>query len=62
MPIEPETTTIDTFSINVQNELACYLSTLLEDETEPLDWCYAQRKEYPILSLIAHDYLTVQAT
>ncbi|CAJ0907855.1 17102_t:CDS:2 [Entrophospora sp. SA101] len=60
--IERITTTIDTFSINVQNELACYLSTLLEDETEPLDWCYAQRKEYPILSLIAHDYLTVQAT
>jgi len=42
--------------------LARYLCTPLEDEIEPLDWWYAQRKEYPILSLIARDYLTVQAT
>jgi len=64
-PVVPENninTTTNTFSINVQNELARYLCTPLEDEIEPLDWWYAQRKEYPILSLIARDYLTVQAT
>ena len=66
--VVPETTNINintttnTFSTNVQNELARYLNTPLEDEIEPLDWWYAQRKEYPILGLIARDYLTIQAT
>ncbi len=39
-----------------------YISIPLEDKIELLNWWYVQRKEYPILSCIARDYLVIQAT
>ncbi|CAG8847892.1 23123_t:CDS:1, partial [Racocetra persica] len=42
-------------------ELKKYLLLPLEDNSDPLVWWQAQ-KEYPILCLIARDYLAIQAT
>jgi hypothetical protein len=43
-------------------ELTRYLSAPLEDKVDPLLWWHAQQSVYPILSLMARDYLSVQAT
>jgi len=43
-------------------ELTHYLSAPLEDKVDPLLWWHAQQSVYPILSLMARDYLSVQAT
>jgi hypothetical protein len=44
------------------NEIDNYLSTPNETITDPLLWWKDHQKEYPILSLIAKDYLIIQAT
>ena len=46
----------------ILHELTWYLSVLLEDKVDSLLWWYAQKNEYSILSIIAHDYLSIQAT
>ncbi len=43
----------------ILHELTWYLSVLLEDKVDSLLWWYAQKNKYPILSIIAHDYLSV---
>ena len=57
-----ESNTLSGSKNQIQNELTRYISIPLEDKIEPLDWWYVQRKEYPILSRIARDYLVIQAT
>jgi len=44
------------------NEIDNYLNTPNEINTNPLLWWKDHQKEYPILSLIAKDYLIIQAT
>src|SRR5437588_7395835 len=44
------------------SELERYLSMPLEDQIDPLLWWKAQQHEYPTLSQIARDYLSIQAT
>lgn len=44
------------------SELDRYLALPIDDETEPLLWWQAHVKEYPVLSNMARDYLTIQAT
>jgi len=44
------------------SELDRYLALPIDEETEPLLWWQAHAKEYPILSNMAQDYLTIQAT
>ncbi|CAB5386899.1 unnamed protein product [Rhizophagus irregularis] len=44
------------------SELDYYLASLNEEETDPLLWWQARAKEFPILSEMARDYLTIQAT
>ena len=44
------------------SELNCYLALPIDEETEPLLWWQAHAKEYPIVSNMAQDYLTIQAT
>ena len=44
------------------SELDRYLALPIDDETEPLLWWQAHAKEYPVLSNMARDYLTIQAT
>ncbi|CAG8469381.1 5999_t:CDS:2, partial [Paraglomus occultum] len=62
------TTTSNNNSANEQqlimSELTRYLSAPLEDKVDPLLWWYtnSQKNVYPILSLMAQDYLSVQAT
>lgn len=44
------------------DEINNYLNTLNEINTDPLMWWKEHQNEYPILSLIAKDYLIIQAT
>ena len=44
------------------SELDRYLALPIDDETEPLLWWQAHAKEYPVVSNMARDYLTIQAT
>ncbi|CAG8527646.1 25842_t:CDS:1, partial [Racocetra persica] len=48
-------------SNNLRNELEKYLLLPLEDNSNLLVWWQVQ-KDYPALSLIARDYLSIQAT
>jgi len=43
-------------------ELDRYLALQIDEETDPLLWWQAHAKEYPIVSNMARDYLTIQAT
>ena len=47
---------------NIANELEKYLLGGTENNIDPLLWWKTQMKEYPILSQIARDYLSIQAT
>jgi len=47
---------------NITNELERYLSMPLEDQIDPLTWWKLQQSEYPSLSRVARDYLSIQAT
>jgi hypothetical protein len=49
-------------SAPLTSELNRYLALPIDEETEPLLWWQAHAKEYPILSNMAQDYLTIQAT
>ena len=51
-PAEPE----------METELNHYLEQLIDEETEPLSWWRAHLNEFPVLSNMARDYLTIQAT
>jgi len=53
--IELETETTGT-------ELDRYLELPIDDEAEPLLWWQAHACEFPVLSSMARDYLTIQAT
>ena len=44
------------------NELDNYLQSLPNEKMEPLAWWKAHQQEYPVLSLLAQDYLPIQAT
>jgi hAT family C-terminal dimerisation region len=44
------------------NEIDNYLNTPNDINNDPLIWWKAHQKEYPILSLIARDYLIIQST
>jgi hypothetical protein len=43
-------------------ELTKYLSESRKNDIDPISWWNIQKSEYPILSTIACDYLSVQAT
>lgn len=45
-----------------ETELDRYLELPIDDEAEPLLWWQAHTCEFPILSSMARDYLTIQAT
>ena len=47
---------------NITTELEKYLMMPSEDQVDPLLWWRAQQCEYPTLSQIARDYLSIQAT
>ena len=50
-------------STSTVSELDKYLATEVVDEnTKPLSWWKAHTEEYPLVSHIARDYLTIQAT
>ena len=44
------------------DELVQYLNSSVDNNTDPLIWWKIHEKDYPILSQIAKDYLTIQAT
>ena len=44
------------------DEIDSYLNTSNDINTDPLLWWKEHQNEYPILSLIAKDYLSIQAT
>ncbi|CAG8848163.1 32483_t:CDS:1, partial [Racocetra persica] len=46
----------------IHNEIKKYLAVPLLDHVDPLCWWQTQHSKYPILSIIACDYLSVQAT
>ncbi|CAG8810487.1 17682_t:CDS:2, partial [Cetraspora pellucida] len=46
----------------IRDELERYLALPLEDEVDPLIWWQAKQRKYSRLSLIARDYLCIQAT
>ena len=46
----------------METELNHYLDQPIDEEAEPLFWWQAHENEFPILSKMARDYLTVQAT
>ncbi|KAF0532306.1 zinc finger bed domain-containing protein ricesleeper 2-like [Gigaspora margarita] len=39
-----------------------FISEPVEEDTDPLDWWKVNKRTYPILSKLASDYLSVQAT
>ncbi|KIL63966.1 hypothetical protein M378DRAFT_79034, partial [Amanita muscaria Koide BX008] len=47
---------------HLRDELAIYLSTDVEDITNPIAWWLERRSLYPRLSRMALDYLTIPAT
>jgi hypothetical protein len=55
-------TTPQVASSSLVSELDRYLALQIDEETEPLLWWRAHTKEYPIISNMARDYLTIQAT
>jgi hypothetical protein len=48
-----------TFTVS---ELDRYLALPVDEETDPLLWWQAHAREYPVVSDMARDYLTIQAT
>jgi len=48
--------------LDTETELEHYLELPIDDEAEPLLWWQAHESEFPILSSMARDYLTIQAT
>jgi hypothetical protein len=56
------TTSTTTTTLTMESELNHYLELPIDENTEPLLWWQAHAKEYPILSNMARDYLTIQAT
>src|SRR5215212_240514 len=44
------------------SELDQYLALQEDEETDPLLWWQAHTKEFPVISDMAQDYLTIQAT
>jgi hypothetical protein len=57
----PQVSTFVT-SAHTTSELDRYLALQADDETDPLLWWQAHSKEYPTVSDMARDYLTIQAT
>jgi hypothetical protein len=57
-----QTPTFTIFSTPAVSELDRYLSLEINEETDPLLWWQAHAKEYPIVSKMARDYLSIQAT
>ncbi|KAI5822005.1 hATC-domain-containing protein [Schizophyllum commune Tattone D] len=51
-----------TLQVREQNDLDRYLAAPLEHVTDPLMWWWDNRKVYPVLSLMAMDFLAVPAT
>src|SRR6185369_8174106 len=49
-------------STHIASELDQYLALQADDETDPLLWWQAHAKEYPIVSDMVRDYLTIPAT
>jgi hypothetical protein len=49
----------DTAGSSDDDELQHYLATDIEDVKDPLMWWHQQRKMFPCLSHMAHDYLTI---
>jgi hypothetical protein len=49
-------------STHIASELDRYLALQADDEADPLLWWQAHAKEYPIVSDMARDYLTIPAT
>jgi len=48
--------------LETETELDRYLELPIDDEAEPLLWWQAHTCEFPVLSSMARDYLTIQAT
>jgi len=46
-------------SSDLGNELDRYMATDIEDVKDPLMWWYEHRKAFPLLSLMARDYLSI---
>ena len=53
---------ISTPVLETETELNHYLELPIDEETEPLLWWQAHSNEFPVLSNMARDYLTIQAT
>ncbi|CAG8548938.1 195_t:CDS:2 [Cetraspora pellucida] len=47
---------------NINNELERYLAIPTDKNCDPLEWWKVYKIQFPILSAMAHDYLTIQAT
>ena len=52
---------------NVRQEMSCdelnrYLNSPVDNNADPLIWWKTHEKDYPVLSQMAKDYLTIQAT
>ena len=45
-----------------ETELSLYLEQPMDEKVEPLLWWQAHSNEFPVLSKMARDYLTIQAT
>ena len=58
---ENENSTLEP-EIEVKTELDHYLEQPIDEEADPLLWWQAHFNEYPALSNMARDYLTIQAT
>jgi len=53
---------VSTSEPEAETELNHYFEQPTDEEVEPLFWWQAHSKEFPILSKMAQDYLTIQAT
>jgi hypothetical protein len=60
--LQCDPTTPQVASSSLVSELDRYLALQIDEEIEPLLWWQAHAKEYPIISNMARDYLTIQAT
>ncbi|CAG8569969.1 4636_t:CDS:1 [Cetraspora pellucida] len=47
---------------NINDELERYLAILTNENYDPLEWWKVYKIQFPVLSAMAHDYLTIQAT
>jgi len=56
---EDETSTPE---LESESELSLYLEQPMDEEAEPLLWWKTHSNEFPVLSKMARDYLTIQAT